>query len=101
MPPTDTFATPKEFIILGISSTVTKMKKNYHWKFVSSFSEIGHWKAESHEKWKRDMFLNIKSNNGQKKPHCKIIFRSRDKYSSSFWWRYEGVRLEIAIYSPI
>lgn len=27
MPPTDTFATPKEFIILGISSTVTKIKK--------------------------------------------------------------------------
>lgn len=83
MPPTDTFATPKEFIILGISSTVTKMKKNYHWKFVSSFSEIGHWKAESHEKWKRDMFLNIKNNIKQKKKlHFKIIFRSRDKSTS-------------------
>ena len=32
--------------------------------------------------------LNIKNNYEQKTRHCKIIFRSRNKSSSSFWWRH-------------
>ena len=45
------------------------------------------------------MFLNIE-NNKEQKPHCKIIFRSQDKFTKCLMTYNWQVRLKIAIYCP-